>query len=53
MVEMARAYGLNIFEYIKYVLDKRPDKEWTDEQLEEAAPWNEEVKLKCKGSGCR
>ena len=53
MVEMARAYGLNIFEYLKYVLDKRPDKEWTDEQLEEAAPWNEEVKLKCKGSGCR
>lgn len=43
IVEMAKAHGLNIYEYLKYVLDQRPDQTWTDEQLSEIAPWSEKL----------
>lgn len=43
MVEMAKAHGLNIYDYLKFVLDNRPDENWSDEQLETLAPWNEAV----------
>ena len=43
MVEMAKAHNLNIYEYLKYVLDQRPDNTWTDEQLSELAPWSEKL----------
>ena len=38
MVEMAKAHGLNIYEYLKFLLDHRPTKEMTDDQLAELAP---------------
>ena len=41
MVEMAKAHGLNIYEYLKYLLERRPDKSWSDDQLSEIAPWSE------------
>ena len=43
IVEMARAHGLNIYEYVKYILDQRPDENWTDEQLADLAPWSEKL----------
>lgn len=43
IVEMARAHGLNIFDYLKYLLDQRPDENWTDEQLADLVPWSEKL----------
>ena len=43
MVEMAKAHGLNIFGYLKFLLEHRSDKEMTDEQLAELAPWSEKL----------
>ena len=43
MVEMAKAHGLNIYEYLKFLLDHRPTKEMTDDQLVELAPWSEKL----------
>ena len=43
MVEMAKAHDLNIYEYLKYVLDQRPDSTWSDEQLSQLAPWSEKL----------
>lgn len=40
MVEMARAHDLNIYGYLKYLLEQRPSEEMTDEQLSELAPWS-------------
>ncbi len=43
MVEMAKAHGLNIYEYLKFLLEHRPSKDMTDEQLAELAPWSEKL----------
>ena len=37
MAEMAKAHDLNIYEYLKFLLDHRPTKEMTDDQLAELA----------------
>lgn len=41
MVEMAKAHNLNIYGYLKFLLEHRPGTDMTDEQLEELAPWSE------------
>ncbi len=43
IVETAKAYDLNIYNYLQYLLDQRPDKTWSDEQLAEIAPWSEKI----------
>ena len=43
MVEMAKAHNLNIYGYLSYVLEQRPDETWSDEQLAELAPWSEKL----------
>lgn len=43
IVEMAKAHGLNIYGYLKFLLEHRPGKEMTDEQMEELAPWSEKL----------
>ena len=43
VVEMAKAHGLNIYGYFKFLLEHRPGKEMTDEQLAELAPWSEKL----------
>ena len=48
MVEMAKAHDLNIFKYLTYILEHRPDKNMTDDQLALLAPWNQEVINTCK-----
>lgn len=47
IVEMAKAYGLNLYEYLKYLLEHRPNGDTTDDELVKLAPWNEDVQKKC------
>ncbi|MDO4650273.1 MAG: IS66 family transposase [Eubacteriales bacterium] len=47
IVEMAKAYELNLYEYIKFLLEKRPSKDMTDDELSKLMPWNDEVKKRC------
>ncbi len=44
MVEMARANGVNIYQYLTYLFEKCPTDQMSDEELEKLAPWNPEVK---------
>ena len=48
MGEMVKAHDLNIFKYLTYVLEHRPNEDMGDEQLALLAPWNEDVKKTCK-----
>ena len=43
MVEMAKAHDLNIYGYLKFLLEHRPTKDMTDDQLAELAPWSEKL----------
>ncbi|GFI02537.1 hypothetical protein IMSAGC005_01367 [Lachnospiraceae bacterium] len=43
MVEMAKAHDLNIYGYLKFLLERRPTKDMTDDQLAELAPWSEKL----------
>ena len=47
IVEMAKAYNLNLYEYLKYLLEHRPNKNMSDDELAKLAPWSEEVREKC------
>ena len=46
--EMASAHHLNVYKYIKYLLDQRPNDQMEDAQLEAMMPWNENVIKLCK-----
>lgn len=48
MVEMAKAHNLNIFKYLNYLLEHRPNKDWSDERLSILAPWNQDVIDSCQ-----
>ena len=50
LIEMAKANGINPRKYLEYILDARPDKEMTDEELEKLSPWNDEVKKACQNN---
>lgn len=50
MIEMAKANNINPQKYLKYILEARPSKDWSDEQLEELLPWNEEVRQACRNN---
>ena len=41
------AYHLNLYEYLKYLLEHRPNSDMTDEELDSLAPWNETVQQQC------
>lgn len=41
MVEIAKANGVNVYHYL---LEKQPKDSMSDEELEQLAPWNEDVK---------
>ena len=47
IVEMAKAYGLDLYKYLNFLFEQRPDKDMSDEELEKLAPWNESVKELC------
>lgn len=44
MVENAKANGVNVYQYLKLLLEKQPNNQMRDEELEKLAPWNQEVK---------
>lgn len=50
MVEMARAHKLNIYKYLKYLLEKLPGTKLKDKELDKLCPWNEEVIANCSGT---
>ena len=47
MVEMAKAYGLNVEKYLTFLLEKRPHTGMSDEELEKLAPWSDEARAYC------
>lgn len=40
VVEMAKAYGLDLYKYLNFLFEQRPSKDMSDEELEKLAPWN-------------
>lgn len=46
--EMALANKLNVFSYIKYILEQRPDENMDDSELEKLMPWDENVIELCR-----
>lgn len=48
IVEMAKANDLNVYKYLTYLLEQRPNESMSDEQLEKIAPWSEDVKQRCQ-----
>lgn len=48
LVEMAKDNNLNVFQYLKYLLEQRPNASMTDDQLAKLLPWSEEVVKLCK-----
>ncbi len=51
MVEMAKANGVNVYHYLTYLLEKQPNDSMSDEELDQLAPWNENVKAELKRWG--
>ena len=47
MVEMAKAYDLNIHAYLEFLLESRPSASMSDDELDRFAPWNDEVRKRC------
>ena len=47
IVEMAKAYDINLYDYLKYLLEHRPNKNMKDEELSMLAPWSKEVQETC------
>lgn len=50
MVEMAKAHKLNIYQYLKYLLDKLPRCKMTDAEMSHLVPWDPEVVRQCSGA---
>ena len=48
MMEMAKANGLNTYNYLTYLVSQRPNDQMSEEQLEQLAPWSETVKANCQ-----
>lgn len=44
MVENAKANGVNVYQYLKLLLEKQPNNQMKDDEPEKLAPWNKEVK---------
>ena len=47
LLETARANGLNPQKYLEYLLEARPNKNMSDEELENMTPWNPKVQECC------
>ena len=47
LLETPRANGLNPHKYLEYLLVARPDKNMSDEELENMAPWSPKVQGLC------
>lgn len=40
MIEIAKAYNLNLYECLKFLLEHRPNKGTSDDDTENIVPWN-------------
>ena len=47
IVEMAKAYELNLYEYLKFPQEHRPNENMSDKELDHLAPWSTEVQELC------
>lgn len=47
IVEMAKTYHLNLYEYLKFLFEHRPSNNMTDHELSKLAPWDENVQQIC------
>ena len=47
IVEMAKVYNLNLYEYLKFILENRPNADMSDKELEHFAPWHKDVQARC------
>ena len=47
LLETARANGLNPQKYLEYLLEARPNKKMSDQELENMAPWSPKVQECC------
>ena len=45
MVEMAKANKVNPYHYLTFLFEHQPNENSSDEELEQLAPWNENVKI--------
>jgi len=45
---MAKAYDLNLYEYLKFLLENRPSKGMSDDEIAKLAPWDKTVQELCK-----
>lgn len=45
---MAKQYGLNLYEYFKFLFEHRPNMDMSDEELVMLAPWSEYAQEQCK-----
>ena len=43
IIEMAKTYNLKIYDYILFLLSERPDKDMTDEGLDNLSPWSDGI----------
>lgn len=48
IVEIAKTYHLNLYEYLKFFFDNRPNKDMAEEKFENLVPWNKHVQELCK-----
>lgn len=48
IVEMAKASGIHVFEYIKYLLSCRPHAKMSDSELDGLLPWHPDIIEKCR-----
>ena len=44
MVEMAKANNVNVYHYLTFLFEHQPSFQMTDQELEQLAPWNKNVK---------
>ena len=44
MVENAKANGVNVYQYLKLLLENQPNDRMSDAEMERLSPWNPEIK---------
>lgn len=50
VVEMAKAYSLNVYKYLKYLLEHLPETPMSDDCLAKLAPWDQGITEACSGA---
>lgn len=51
IVEMAKAYHLSLYDYLKFLFEHRPNNSMTDQEFSKLAPWDENVQQICNNKG--